>query len=137
MAKQKLKRPAKRTTTGIKKAKTKPEGLGDTVEEVLEATGVAKVAKWILGEDCGCDDRKAILNRMFPYNKPNCLTQDEFEYLEWYYMERRNSIPIEVQKRLVRMYNRVFNENMKSTSCSACFLNNVHKKLEKVYNKYR
>ena len=27
------------------------EGLGDTVEKVLEVTGVAKVAKWVLGED--------------------------------------------------------------------------------------
>ena len=40
------------------------EGLGDTVEKVLEVTGVAKLAKWVMGEDCGCDDRKAKLNAL-------------------------------------------------------------------------
>jgi hypothetical protein len=29
-----------------------PTGLGDTIEIVLKKTGIAKVAKWILGEDC-------------------------------------------------------------------------------------
>ena len=33
-------------------------GLGDTVEQVLEKTGIAKIAKFILGEDCKCDERK-------------------------------------------------------------------------------
>ena len=34
------------------------EGLGDVVENVLEKTGIAKVAKFLRGEDCGCDERK-------------------------------------------------------------------------------
>ncbi len=49
------------------------QGLGDTVEKVLEVTGIAKVAKWLLGEDCGCDARKAKLNELFPYRQPKCL----------------------------------------------------------------
>jgi fructose-1-phosphate kinase PfkB-like protein len=53
-----------------KKVVKQSEGLGDTVEKVLKATGIDKVAKFILGEDCGCDDRKATLNRLFPYQKP-------------------------------------------------------------------
>ena len=57
------------------------EGLGDTVEKVLEVTGVAKLAKWVMGEDCGCDERKAKLNSLFPYRKPECLLKDEHEYL--------------------------------------------------------
>ena len=43
------------------------QGLGDDIEKVLEATGIAKVAKAILGDDCGCDERKKKLNNMFPY----------------------------------------------------------------------
>ncbi len=39
----------RRTKAEILAAESK--GLGDTVEKVLEATGVAKVAKWLLGED--------------------------------------------------------------------------------------
>ena len=42
--------------------KKQAEGLGDTVENILETTGIAKVAKFIMGEDCGCDKRKEKLN---------------------------------------------------------------------------
>ena len=35
---------------------TKSRGLGDTLEKVFQKTGIDKVAKWVLGEDCGCDD---------------------------------------------------------------------------------
>ena len=69
----------RRTKAEILAAKS--EGLGDTVEKVLEATGVSKVAKWLLGEDCGCDERKAKLNELFPYRKPLCLQKDELVYL--------------------------------------------------------
>jgi hypothetical protein len=46
------------------------KGLGDTVEKVLEVTGVAEVAKAVLGDDCGCDKRKRWLNVAFPYAVP-------------------------------------------------------------------
>jgi hypothetical protein len=49
------------------------EGLGDTIEKVTEATGIKKLVKFIAGDDCGCDDRKEKLNKLFPYNKPECL----------------------------------------------------------------
>ena len=47
--------------------KKKSQGLGDTIEKVTEATGIKAVVKAVLGDDCGCDDRKAKLNEMFPY----------------------------------------------------------------------
>ena len=37
---------------------TKSKGLGDSVEKVLKATGIDKVAKKVLGDDCGCEQRK-------------------------------------------------------------------------------
>ena len=45
----------------------KSKGLGDSVEKVLKATGIDKVAKKILGDDCGCEERKEALNRLYPY----------------------------------------------------------------------
>ena len=45
----------------------KPKGLGDTIEKVLEKTGIKHVAKKALGEDCGCNKRKETLNSWFPY----------------------------------------------------------------------
>ena len=30
------------------------KGLGDSIEKVFKKTGIDKVAKKVLGEDCGC-----------------------------------------------------------------------------------
>lgn len=49
--------------------KKKSEGLGDTIEKVTEATGIKAVVKAVVGDDCGCDERKQKLNEMFPYAK--------------------------------------------------------------------
>jgi len=35
----------------------KSKGLGDSIEKVLKATGIDKVAKAVLGDDCGCEER--------------------------------------------------------------------------------
>ncbi len=123
----------RRTKAEILAAKS--EGLGDTVEKVLEATGVSKVAKWLLGEDCGCDERKAKLNALFPYRKPLCLQKDEHEYLqEWFTVNRESMKPTE-QTELLKIYNRVFKVNMQPTSCGSCLRDMMHK-LEILYNTY-
>jgi len=116
--------------------KTKSSGFGDTVEKVLDATGIGAVAKFIMGEDCGCSDRREVLNKVFPYQKPNCLTEDEYNYLNDYFAKGKNVIAPEVQKELVAIYNRVFNDKAQTTGCSKCFLNSIHKKLERVYKEY-
>ena len=51
--------------------KQKSKGLGDTIEKITKATGIKKVVKTIskaAGKDCGCDERKDTLNRLFPYS---------------------------------------------------------------------
>ena len=111
------------------------EGLGDTVEKVLEVTGVAKVAKWLLGKDCGCDERKEKLNSLFPYRKPECLLKDEHEYLSEWFTEKRYTMRPTEQKRMLEIYNRVFKVNMQPTSCGSC-LRDVMNKLEILYNSY-
>ena len=52
--------------------KKKPEGLGDTIEEIPRATRIKNIVDHIsnkTGKDCGCAKRQAALNKMFPYNK--------------------------------------------------------------------
>lgn len=52
----------------------KSKGLGDTIEKITKATGIKKVVEKIskvTGKDCGCDQRKDNLNRLFPYNYIN------------------------------------------------------------------
>ena len=51
------------------RAKKKPQGLGDVVENVTEATGIKALVKAVAGDDCGCDERKRILNELFPMNR--------------------------------------------------------------------
>lgn len=42
-------------------------GFGDTVAKALHWTGLAIVARWLLGTDCGCQSRQARWNRRWPY----------------------------------------------------------------------
>jgi len=39
--------------------------LGDIVATITKYTGIAWVVKKIWGEDCGCEERKSFLNRIF------------------------------------------------------------------------
>lgn len=137
MARKKSEKTPKKSTRGTKNQKTKQTGLGDTVEKVFQVTGIDKAAKWLLGEDCGCSDRRETLNSIFPYQKPNCLTEDEHSYLVDYFGSQRTKINSNMQKELVVIYNRVFNDTARTTSCTPCFINNIHKKLERVFKEYK
>ena len=112
------------------------EGLGDTVEKVLEVTGIAKVAKWLLGEDCGCDERKAKLNQLFPYKKALCLEENEFSYLDEWFSKNTDVVrPIE-QIELFKIHSRVFQVRNELTSCPTCVKERIAD-LRKVYNQYK
>tara|TARA_R100000458_G_scaffold10629_1_gene8410 strand:+ start:910 stop:1167 length:258 start_codon:yes stop_codon:yes gene_type:complete len=39
--------------------------LGDLVEKGTKATGINSLVKKVWGDDCGCEERKEILNNMF------------------------------------------------------------------------
>jgi hypothetical protein len=114
----------------------KAEGLGDTIEQVLEVTKIAKVAKWILGEDCGCEERKEKLNKLFRYAKPKCLTEEEFKYLNESKVLNKNIIIPSEQREIVKIYNRVFNKNFQPTTCGSCVAKVVIE-LAKVINVYK
>ena len=72
--------------------KRKPKGLGDTVEQITKATGIDKVVKFAFGEDCNCDKRKEKLNKMFPYFKPLCLDEQEYNELTEFFNGRTSQI---------------------------------------------
>jgi hypothetical protein len=117
-------------------ARKKATGLGDTIEQVLEVTKIAKVAKWLLGEDCGCEERKEKLNKLFKYAKPKCLDQAEHKYLtESNVLDKNILIPSE-QRELLKIYNRVFSQRRQPTSCGSC-LREVVSELSKVVNEYK
>jgi hypothetical protein len=114
----------------------KSTGLGDTVEKVLEATGIASVAKFVLGEDCNCEERKKKLNELFPYRNTNCLTEEEYIWLnESGVLTQQTFRPTE-QTRLIAIYNRVFNLRQEPTSCASCF-REIVLKMQKVFEEYK
>ena len=113
------------------------EGLGDVVENVLEKTGISKVAKFLLGEDCGCDERRIKLNQMFPSQKPLCLEEDEYNFLTEYFAKGSNVVKIQEQRNLLKIYNRVFRQkNARETSSCASCVREMISKLRRLYNEY-
>lgn len=115
--------------------KKKAQGLGDTIENVLEATGIAKVAKFVLGEDCGCEERKQKLNNLFPYVQPKCLEESEYSYLHDFFAKPVTTLKPSEQLELLKIYKRVFNSNQEATNCTSCWIK-IIQELKSIYNEY-
>ena len=49
----------------------KSQGLGDSIDRFTKATGIKSLvqmgAKAVGKKDCGCNKRKEVLNKAFPY----------------------------------------------------------------------
>ena len=123
---------AKKKTT-----KKKSEGLGDSIAKVTKATKIDKLVKFVAGDDCGCEERRKKLNKLFSYNKNiECLQEDEYKTLKnWFEKERSTVTPSEQQK-LRKVYNRVFNKRSSPSSCSSCVRDMVDR-LRSVYKEYK
>jgi len=117
-------------------AKRKAQGLGDTIENVLHATGIDKVAKFILGEDCKCDERKAKLNELWSYRKkPLCLNEDEYLWLSEDGLKKAETSLVDSML-MQRTHNRVFQTGrLEYTSCASC-LRDQYNDLKKVLEAY-
>lgn len=113
-----------------------PEGLGDTIEKITEATGIKTAVKFLAGEDCGCNERKEKLNQLFRYNKPECLTEDEYNWLSDFYSQNKTVVTGLEKQQLIKIYNRVFKMNKRLTSCSAC-MRNIYNKLKEYFESYQ
>jgi len=94
-----------------------------------------KLVKFIAGEDCGCDERKNKLNKIFRHNKLECLTEDEYNYLTAFFAKNKNILNNEDIKRLYEISNRIFNKNNKPSSCSSCVRTTVLR-LKKIVDAY-
>lgn len=119
----------------------KSKGLGDSIAKFTEATGIKKAVKFIAGDDCGCDERQELLNKLFPYGKnPECLTENEYKYLEEYFRKypdnNSGTRPKEVISRVYEINNRVYRQNKKPSSCASC-VRTVLNQLKTVFNTYK
>ena len=110
------------------------EGLGDTIAKVTEATGIKKAVKFLAGEDCGCDERQERLNRIFKYNKPECLNEQEYEYIADWIENGNDKLNSKQLKEMNVIYNRVFKKKFRCQKCSAP---RMMKELVTYFNDYK
>jgi len=110
------------------------KGVGDTIAKVTKAKGIDKAVKFLLGDDCGCDDPKDKLNKLFPY-KVECLNESEYNYLKTFCKDMKGTVNVEQQNKLLKINNRVFNDNRKGSSCGSCVREMVNN-LKSLYNDY-
>jgi len=110
------------------------QGLGDTIAKVTEATGIKKAVKFLAGEDCGCDERQERLNRIFKYNKPECLNEQEYEYIADWIENGNDKLNSKQLKEMNVIYNRVFKKKFRCQKCSAP---RMMKELVTYFNDYK
>lgn len=116
-------------------------GLGDVVEKITEATGIKKVVEAVaekLDTDCGCDDRKERFNKLklWRRHRINCISEEDYKWYVDNEIGKRTRFNFEEQKRIVSIYNSVFNTKQKVTKCSTCFkrfTDNLNQYIE-IYN---
>tara|TARA_R110000765_G_scaffold177692_1_gene283059 strand:- start:530 stop:1021 length:492 start_codon:yes stop_codon:yes gene_type:complete len=108
-----------------------PEGLGDSIAKITKATGIDRAVKAVAGEDCGCDERKSKLNKLFSYKKLECISEEDYAYLNNFFSVYKGKVNHHQKVRLIEIYNFAFNQNQKTTtSCSPC-ISKVAKNLRK------
>ena len=119
-------------------AKKKAQGLGDTIEQITEATGIKAAVEMFskaTGIDCGCEERKAKLNELFSYTRQvNCLTESDYNLLGDLII--KNELTPADQYLLTDIYYNVFNYRLQLSSCGSCWAGKVEE-LRKVYNEYK
>lgn len=131
--KKKIDKRSKEYRDSLKKD-NKSKGLGDDIEKIMIKTGVKSLVKAIFGDDCGCDKRKEHLNKLFKY-KTDCLEESEFNILKEILPNLKSSISNSDQVAILKIYNRVFSQNNKPTSCSRCWIR-IIKDMNLLYSEY-
>ena len=117
----------------------KSKGLGDTIENITKATGIKKVVDAIseaTGIDCGCGERKDLLNKIFPYKQTECINDVDNEWLTNFFSTTNNQLTPKQQNRVTEIYKNVFNENIQPSNCGSCWRDKINE-LKQVYDTQR
>lgn len=113
----------------------KPKGLGDTIEQITTVTGIKAVVDKIsevTGIDCGCEERKELLNKIWTYRQPHCLSNESIEWLSNFLPNRPEQLTIKQQEKLKVIYKETFNIDFQTTSCGSCWRDMI-REIERVY----
>lgn len=126
--------------------KNNPEGLGDTIENILHSQPLKSTTEAIKnvifkdGKDCGCDKRKEQLNKIFPYRiKPaRCLTENEYKEYSEFKQNRTLRLSNHQIKFVCKLYSEVFKKQYfePCRNCSAKPMIRMIESLDKVFDSY-
>ena len=114
----------------------KSKGIGDDIAKLTKATGLDKLAKKVLGDDCGCDERRKQLNQLFPrFKNIRQFTEDEIKIYEEVFPLKSNGVLTPGERTVISaLYHSVFGSPTEWSSCSPCN-KKVLSNLKKVYDK--
>ena len=113
----------------------KAKGLGDTIEQFTEATGIKAVVDKIsevTGVNCGCEERKEALNKLWTYKQVSCINETDLIWLHEFLPTKPNQLTIKMQEQLKAIYERVFNTPYRGSTCGSCWRDMINE-IEKVY----
>ena len=137
MEKKESKQTAKKPTTRTRK---RAKGLGDTIEQITEATGIKAAVDWFAektGIDCGCEARKEKLNKLLQYSRVECLNKEEYDWLSEYYATATKTLTPEAQDKIATIHSRIFNHKLwKPCTCSPRKWQQMIDELKKVWLEY-
>lgn len=122
-----------------KKHDNSPDGIGDTIDAITSKTGIKKVVKAIFNDDCGCDERRRKLNRVFPYKPKGCFT--EHQYIAWTEFRNRpnkNVVNPDDQKLIHELLKDIYMIAIKNkcASCNGSMYKRWIQMIDKFYESY-
>tara|TARA_R110002020_G_scaffold164573_1_gene351383 strand:- start:22848 stop:23216 length:369 start_codon:yes stop_codon:yes gene_type:complete len=115
----------------------KSKGLGDDIKKIADKTGISTLVEKIFGDDCGCDERREKLNKLFPnFKNIRPFTTDEKKVYESLIPEihKKKHISPNEKKYLNVLYKAVFNSEAQWSNCGKCNIKTLEN-LRRVYEK--
>ena len=112
--------------------------MGDTIQKVTKATGIEKLAKFIAGEDCGCEERKEKLNSLFRYKQPLCMTEEEYNWWTEFKKAETTTLSTDEATKVSQIWTRIFQAKKlyRPCSCNPREWQKMINELTIVYNTY-
>jgi len=117
------------TNKRLKFKRMKSIGLGDTIEKITMAIGLKGLIDK-MNINCGCDERKEYLNRIFAYKlKPRCMTDQELlSYADFFYNRKftvngstsTGRIEHSDIVYIISTYNEIFGTAIPIPTCTSC-----------------
>ena len=104
-----------------KKVVTKESlGVGDAIEKITEATGIKAVVKKVFGDDCGCEERKEKLNKIFSKPVVACFTEQQYNLYSKLKPTLKGTLDKHQLNNINTLSKAIFNIDILDSNCVGC-----------------